>query len=173
MVDFFSGSGRVRKITKPPGFGLIPFVNSLPVLDLRNPDVASQCRQSIEFRAATPAEYLQRWLDANEIFSDDVRLESVIEWADGQVSFGISQPQYHGEPAAAREIDHYFMASGWTPIFDSSGHSIFFNYAWQLLAIDVESRNCYINGGLLLPFDVLLCRPDEALEQYFRLYPDI
>lgn len=37
---------------------------------------------------------------------------------------------------------------------NSAGHGLFFNYAFQILAIDVLPRNCYLNEGNLLPFDV-------------------
>lgn len=171
MVDFSSSRGVVAKITKPPGFGLVPYVRSCPMVNLREPDAAPVMRESVEFAAATPLEYLERWLDANELFQDDVRLVSVIEWADGQVSFGITQPQYHGVPADPREIERFFLEAGWTSIPDTTGHRIFYNHNWQVLAIDAEPRNCYINGGLLLPFDVILCRPDDTLERQLQLYP--
>lgn len=171
MVDFSSREGLVAKITNPPGFGLIPCVLSFSIVNLRDPAGIPKMREAVEFVPATPLEYLERWMDANELFNDDVHLVSVIEWADGQVSFGITQPQYHGQPADPREIEHYFIAAGWTPIPDNSGHRIFYNYNWQVMAIDAEPRNCYINQDLLLPFDVILCRPDEALEKHLGLYP--
>jgi hypothetical protein len=49
---------------------------------------------------------------ANEVFGDDARLASVIEWPDGNLSFGITQPQYHGAPAEQRDIEFYFHAPG-------------------------------------------------------------
>ena len=121
-----------------------------------------------------PLEYLDRWVRANEVFGDDVRLTSVIQWADGNVSFAISQPQYHGEPAEPRDIERHFRAAGWTPIHDPTGqHRLFYNYAYQTLAIDAYPRNCYINiaEDLLLPFDVILCQPGDELEVFLKLYP--
>ena len=49
---------------------------------------------------------------------------------------------------------------------------MFFNYAFQVLAIDALPRNCYLRDGNLLPFDVILCRPDAELEGVLRLYPE-
>ncbi len=106
------------------------------------------------------------------MFEDDVRLTSVVEWSDGRISLSISQPQYHGEPATHREIESFFTAAGWTRIPDDSGHLLFFNYAFNVLAIDALSRNCYIKDGNLLPFDVILCRPDEAIQNFLKLFPD-
>lgn len=164
---------QMAKITIPPAFGLAPRVVSHPLIDLRQDSVSPGFRQVIEFLPATPFEYLERWIAANEVFEDAVKLTSVVEWADGQVSFSISQPQYHGEPAPPRDIDRYFEASGWTRIQDPgrSGHVLYFNHAFQVLAIDALPRNCYLHEGALLPFDVILCKPDETLETFLRLYP--
>ncbi|MFM2142233.1 MAG: hypothetical protein RLZZ476_777 [Verrucomicrobiota bacterium] len=160
--------GRVGKLTLPPKFGLIPKVITHVVPNLRGEDGT---RKAIEFIPATPMEYLERWIAANEVFGDDVKLTAVVQWEDGQVSFAISQPQYHGEPATDREIEQHFIASGWTRIVDPTGqHSLFFNYAFQTLAIDALPRNCYLKDGDLLPFDVILCQPDEELEAFLRLY---
>lgn len=109
---------------------------------------------------------------ANDVFEDDVRLNSVVEWADGRISFAISQPQYHGKRASDREIESYFTQAGWTRILDRTGHLLFFNYAFNVLAIDALPRNCYIKDGQLLPFDVILCRPETELEDFLRLYPE-
>lgn len=109
-------------------------------------------------------------MDANDVFEDDVRLASVIRWACGQVSFSISQPQYHGVPAEHWDIEHFFIEAGWTRVGVPSEHVMFFNYAYGVLAIDALSRNCYLNEGLLLPFDVILCRPSEELEEFLKLY---
>lgn len=164
----------MAKVTIPPSFGLVPRLVSHPRLNLRDDPSVPTLRQSIEFLPATPLEYLKRWMAANAVFEDAVRLTSVIQWGDGQVSFGINQPQYHGEPASPREIDRYFEASGWKRVMDpgKSGHVLYFNYAFQVLAIDALPRNCYLHEGELLPFDVILCHPDEELERFLRLYPE-
>jgi hypothetical protein len=54
---------------------------------------------------------------------------------------------------------------------DPSGHTVFFDYAFGVLAIDAERRNCYLNEGGLQPFDVVLCEPGEALERYLGIFP--
>ncbi|MDZ4401368.1 hypothetical protein [Prosthecobacter sp.] len=158
------------KITVPPKFGLIPAVISVPQVNLRDDPAIPPFRKDIGIVHAAPLEYLERWLAANAVFEDDVRLTSVIEWSDGKISFAISQPQYHGEPATDREIEHFFTEAGWTRIPDDSGHLLFFNYAFNVLAIDALPRNCYIKDGNLLPFDVILCHPDESLQDFLKLY---
>ncbi len=171
LVEFDDEAGRVIKITVPPKFGLIPAVTSVAQVNLRDDPAIPPFRNELGIVHATPLEYLERWLASNEVFEDDVHLTSVIEWSDGQISFAISQPQYHGEPAADRDIESYFTEAGWTRIPDATGHLLFFNYAFNVLAIDALPRNCYISDGQLQPFDVILCHPEEGLEGFLRLYP--
>lgn len=171
MVELDTRAGLVGKTTIPPAFGLVPELLRHPLAVLR-PDVdGPREREVIEFVHATPLEYLSRWLASNQVLGDDVRLVSVIRWAGGMISFGITQPQYHGVPAETREIEAYFHQAGWTRLKDPSGHTVFFNYAFGVMAIDAEKRNCYLNAGGLQPFDVILCEPDESLERYLAIYP--
>jgi hypothetical protein len=172
LVDLSVPEKRYRKATIPPAFGLVPRVVEIPTVNLRgDPDIPAT-RRVIEFVHATPLEYLERWAASNAVFDDDVRLVSVIHWQDGPVSFGISQPQYHGVPAEYRDIERCFSEAGWTRLKDPSGHVIFFNYAFGVMAIDAERRNCYLTDGQLQPFDVILCRPDEAMQAFLAIYPD-
>jgi hypothetical protein len=168
FVDFSPADGRYHKTTVPPVFGRTPAVLSHPVPNLRGEPTI---RQAIEFVPATPLEYLERWALCNEVFEDDVRLASVVKWPDGALSFGITQPQYHGVPAEPRDIERFFLAAGWVRLKDPSGHLAFFNYAFQVLVIDAERRNCYITQGELQPFDVILCRPGPELEEFLCIYP--
>ena len=39
------------------------------------------------------------------------------------------------------------------------------------MAIDAERRNCYLTGGELQPFDVILCRPDEEMAEFLGIWP--
>lgn len=172
LIEFDDEAGRVVKITVPPKFGLLPAVISTPQANLRDEPAIPRFRQEIGFIDASPLEYLERWMAANEVFEDDVRLTSVVEWADSRISFAISQPQYHGDPASDREIEAYFKEAGWTRIHDPTGHLLFFNYAFNVLAIDALPRNCYIKDDQLLPFDVILCRPDDHLARFLKLYPE-
>lgn len=171
-VDFSPEEKRYHKITIPPGFGLVPALLTIPVADLRSRPGSSSSRRAIEFIHGTPVEYLERWRTSNELFGDDVRFVSVIQWPDQTVSFGITQPQYHGAPAEPRDIEAAFLRSGWTRLKDPSGHAIFFNYAFGVMAIDAERRNCYLTDGQLQPFDVILCRPDEEMSAFLRIFPD-
>jgi len=172
MVELDARSGMVGKTTLPPAFGLIPEVVNLPLAEVRPDADRKGFRQAIEFLNATPLEYLVRWIACNEVFGDQVKLAAVIRWTDGLVSFGITQPQYHGTPADPREIEGLFLKAGWSRLADPSGHTVFFNHAFGVLAIDAERRNCFVNDGGLQPFDVILCKPDETMERFLGIYPE-
>lgn len=169
-MEFDDVTGRVGKLTAPPKFGLVPAVVSTPRANLRNDPAIPSSRQQLEFIHATPLEYLARWIAANDLFGDDVRLNALVEWADGRLSFAISQPPYHGEPATHREIERYFTEASWTRIADDNGHIVFFNDGFNILVVDALLRNCYVKDGCFLPFDVILCHPTEELEQFPKLY---
>lgn len=173
VVESNESGDWMAKITIPPAFGLVPRLVSHPNVNLRNDPSVAAFRHTIEFLPATPLEYIERWIAANAVFEDSVKLTSVVQWGDGQISFGIQQPQYHGVPASPTEIDRYFEASGWTHLSDpgGTGHVLYYNYAFQVLAIDALPRNCYTRDGNLLPFDVILCHPDDELEKFLRIYP--
>ena len=169
VVELDAETGLVGKTTIPPAFGVVPLVKVYRI-ESANSDLRSE-REEIGFFGATPLEYLSRWISCNEIFNDDVNLAAVIQWSDGQVSFGITRPQYHGEPAEPRDIERFFDEAGWVLLNDPSSHMVFFNFAFSMLAIDAAKRNCYINDAGLQPFDVILCKPDEDLERFLNIYP--
>lgn len=171
LVDFSDSEHRVVKVTVPKGFGLAPALISKanPLYELHEGEEKE--KKSIEFVHATPLEYLTRWSACNQLFNDDIVLHKVILWGDERVSFVISQPQYHGDLPSHQEIEEYFETAGWQRIPNKRGHAIYFNYAYQVLAMDVEPRNCYISpSGELLPFDVILSTPDKEVEDFLGLY---
>lgn len=169
MVDFNHRLGLIGKITIPPGFGLAPFLHQEETVHA-DPSAPKEYRSSIEFRLATPLEYLDRWSACNEVFGDAVRVASVILWKDGLISICIIQPQYPGERADQRDIRRYFEENGWQHIKDPSGHEIFYHYSYQIMAIDAVGRNCFIDSLGIQPFDVILCSPDEDIEKYLAIY---
>lgn len=172
IVDLDVDSGQVVKVTKPPGFGFIPQIHTHPGIKLYDTAPDPVGRSALEFEKATPLEYLQRWMKANEVFGDDVRLASVISWKGGEVSFCILQSHYDGESASSSEIERYFVESGWTHLKDPNGeHEVFMNYAFNVIAVDAMPRNCKLNEYGLQPFDVILSTPDDALEDFLQIYP--
>lgn len=96
--------GRVGKLTIPTKFSLIPKVLTHGVPNLRG---ELGTRKAIEFVHATPLEYLGRWIAANEVFGDDVKLTAVVQWPSGQsqqngcatvllFSYGLRKGSGHG-----------------------------------------------------------------------------
>ena len=53
--------------------------------------------------------------------------------------------------------------------YTPSGHTVFFNQEFNTLAIDAERRNCYLKDGYLLPSDIILRHPDEALCKFLKI----
>ena len=137
LVDFSTEQHRVVKITVPKGFGLAPALISKPNPLYGLHENEDQHKKSVEFVHATPLEYLTRWSACNQLFSDDIRLHTVIRWENNRVSFVISQPQYHGDIPDAQHIEEYFESSGWHRIPNDKGHTFFFNYAFQVLAVSL------------------------------------
>ena len=138
FVNFEESHSDVVKLTTVPGFGLTPRIRTFEVPNLREPE-SPTIRRQIEFERATPLEYLQRWICSNEVFEDDVRLASVVSWADGNVSFVIRQPHYGGKPAPQKVIDEHFLSCGWEKMAKEQNHTVFFNYAFGVLDDDLEA----------------------------------
>lgn len=138
IFEFVPESGLVHKTTIPGKFGLMPQAVRHPVINPGRAAGPVGFRMTLETRPATPLEYLERWLEANAVFSDAVKLVSAVEWSDARLSFSITQPQYNGEPAAEHDIVTYFERGGWKWIADPThgGHLLFFHYAWGLLAYE-------------------------------------
>jgi hypothetical protein len=153
-------------------FGFTPRLIRRSIMDFRLGREV-ETRPNIEFSAALPLEYLDRWVAVNDIFADDVSLHQVVQWRDGHVSFGLLQPVYDGEAPSQEAINEYFLAEGWTWVADPTReHTLYYNYAFQVMAIDAVPRNCREKDGYLMPFDVILCRPDAELERFLEIYPD-
>jgi len=171
VVELDGLSGRMKKFTIPSGFGLTPKLLHHEVANASLYQEHATTKPSIEFVEATPLEYLTRWHACNELFHDDVQLTTIILWPNGDTSFGITQPQYGGNIPDITCIEEYFTQAGWTRVKNALHHTVFYNYAFQLLALDIEPRNCYISDdGNLLPFDVILSEPDDELSDFLKLY---
>ena len=125
---------------------------------------------SLEYVAANPMDYVERWISANEVFGDDVELEAVLQWKCGAVSMAISQSRYPGVPASPREIATYFAKAGWQRLRASHDHEIFYNFAFDLLAFDALPRNCFIHQGELMPFNVVVTRTTPELRRFLGLW---
>ena len=61
--------------------------------------------------AASPIDYLERWLWHNQLFGDTVEFVSALE-TDAGLRLIICQPAIEGEPATEQEIDEFFTSTG-------------------------------------------------------------
>ena len=169
VVDFAPEIGRVAKITIPPGFGLKPGLVQIGRILPGSENHRITPTVSLEFINANPVEYLERWFAANEVFGDDVELEAILHWKCGALSMAISQPRYLGAPATPREIESYFVKSGWQRLRGPIEHEIYYNFAYDLLAFDALPRNCFLHEGKVMPFDVVVTRSTPELRLFLGL----
>lgn len=155
------------KTTIPEGgFGLIPKVTTYNLVASR--EAITGVKQQIEFMMASPLEYLDRWALCNELFNDTVDVEKVIQWKNEDVSIVVSQPYYMGEIVTPQIIEDEFVALGWEKI-SVEGRAIFYNFAYDAIALDLEPRNCYMGETGLQPFDLIVSHPDEELKRFLAL----
>ena len=165
---FYNSDKRILKVTIPEhGFGLIPRLNThlRQVHDSVEPEIIKQ----IEFYPASVTEYLKRWLLCNELFQDDVELLGVVQWEDSTISLKIDQPYYSGDVVTVEEIQSEFITKGWERSY-KDGRAVFINYAYNVIALDLEPRNCFLGKTGLQPFDVIVAEPNEELEEYLGIY---
>ncbi|MBX3742641.1 MAG: hypothetical protein KF712_16770 [Akkermansiaceae bacterium] len=155
VVELDTVDSRVSKITRPPAFGLYPTLVERQGLPLPSGRLIETQRQ-IELVGSSLSKYLLRWAYSNQVFGDDVRLSSLIRWADGALSVGITQPQYHGRKASESEIMEFFVRKGWRDVTRRAVRAAFYQPDFNLVAVDAEPRNCFINTEGLFPFDVVL-----------------
>ena len=104
----------------------------------------------------TPAGYLQRLILQNQVFGDDIRLESFCETRPGVYQTITSQPAVEGRPAEQEEINAFFTQAGFQlSLFrgrqvwyrmsdgiacsDTHGGNLLMNRENRLIAIDVPA----------------------------------
>ncbi len=104
----------------------------------------------------TPVGYLQRLILQNEVFGDDIRLESFCETRPGVYQTVTSQPAIEGRPAEQEEIRVFFLNAGFRmarlrgkPVWyreedriacsDTHGGNLLMTKEGRLIAIDVPA----------------------------------
>ena len=117
-------------------------------------------------RIATPREYLDRLLLANELFGDDIQLLGVLDAGDG-MRVVTSQPTIRGEPPEPEQIAEFMEALGFATlppvVVRNSGALSFLRERDGIAAFDCHAGNFFVSAGHMLPIDVILVRADEAL----------
>jgi len=104
---------------------------------------------------ATPLEYFERLDLHNQLVPGLNALEGIFVQADGDLAIVTSQPRFDIVPVSEAEIDDWFAAQGFSKIT----HSGYYRAEDNLGVFDAHSKNVIRAGELLVPFDVIPCRP--------------
>jgi hypothetical protein len=140
---------RYFKVTRQGMFGLSPGMEIALVS-------SGQDARRFQLWEATPMEYLERLDLHNQLVPGLNALEGILVQADGDMAIVTSQPRFDIVPVTGAEIDAWFMAQGFTKIADAA----YYREADNLGVFDAHDKNVVRAGELLVPFDVIPCRPE-------------
>jgi hypothetical protein len=146
--DIFQDGERVFKVTRNGIFGLSPGIELALVS-------SGEDARRFQLWEATPLEYLERLDLHNQLVPGLNVLEGVFVQADGDMAVVTSQPRFDIVPVSEAEIDVWFAAQG----FKKITHSGYYREEDNLGVFDAHSKNVVRAGELLVPFDVIPCRP--------------
>lgn len=103
--------------------------------------------------AASPIDYLERWMWHNQLFGDTAEFVGALETEQG-LRLIIRQPAIEGVPATEEEIDTFFTSTGWLR-FTIGANIAYFDPAQQIVISDTHRGNIIATeDGLLLPIDL-------------------
>lgn len=103
--------------------------------------------------AASPIDYLERWMWHNRLFGDNVEFLGALD-TDAGLRLIIRQPAIEGQPASEEEIETFFTSSGWQR-FTIGSDIAFFDPARSVIISDTHRGNIIaMEDGLLLPIDL-------------------
>ena len=143
-----TATDRFFKVTRNGMFGLSPGMDIALVssyVDARR----------FQLWEATPLEYLERLDLHNQLVPGLNVLEGVWVQPDGDMAIVTSQPRFDIVPVTEAEIDAWFAAQG----FQKITHSAYYREEDNLGVFDAHNKNVIRAGDLLVPFDVIPCRP--------------
>lgn len=138
---------RYVKVTRDGMFGLSPGID----LTLVSSDMEAR---RFHLWEASPIEYLERLLLQNELVPGLNQLEGVIAQGD-DVAIVSSQPRFDLVPVTLAEIDAWFQTLGFEKITACGYYRVEDN----LGVFDAHAKNLVRFEGMLIPFDVIPCRP--------------
>ena len=138
-VDLTVVDGRIRKYTsrgRPAGFTFLLNEDHIPVRLIH----------------ALPSEYLERQALQNEIFGDEIGLESVTQ----RGRFCISQPYRSGELPEVNQVHAFLEAKGFEPR-QTQGDELYFLHPDGIMIGDTKPQNwCALSADELIPIDILI-----------------
>lgn len=141
---------RYLKVTRHGVFGLSPGIELALVS-------SSQDARRFHLWEASPLEYLERLHLQNQLVPGMNALEGVIveAGAPGDIAIVTSQPRFDLVPVTTAEIDAWFAAQGFAKITDAA----YYRAEDNLGIFDAHDKNLVRAGDVLVPFDVIPCRP--------------
>ena len=146
--DIYQVGERVFKVTRNGIFGLSPGIELALVS-------SGEDARRFQLWEATPLEYLERLDLHNQLVPGLNVFEGLFVQADGDMAIVTSQPRFDIVPVSETEIDAWFAAQG----FKKITHSGYYREEDNLGVFDAHSKNVVRAGNLLVPFDVIPCRP--------------
>lgn len=138
------------KVTRHGVFGLSPGIELALVS-------SAQDARRFHLWEASPLEYLERLHLLNQLVPGLNALEGVIidAGAPGDLAIVTSQPRFDLVPVTAAEIDAWFATLGFEKITDAA----YYRAADNLGIFDAHDKNLVRAGEVLVPFDIIPCRP--------------
>ena len=148
--------GRLWKVTTSGYFGLTPGLE----LDLVPAGVDGRRFHLWESGVYW---YLERLVLQNELFGPINRLEGLLKEGD-QLVVVTSQPLYELHRISQHEIDEWFITQGFARIIDAG----YYRLADNIAVFDAHEKNVTRSEGLIIPFDVIPCRPDGGFLEFIE-----
>ncbi len=148
---------RYFKVTRHGIFGLSPGIELALV---------SSSKDAREFHLweATPLEYLERLYLHNLLVPGLNSFQGVIVQADGDMAIVTSQPRFDIVAVTEKEIDEWFATQGFKRVTKSG----YYRLEDNLGVFDAHEKNVVRAGELLIPFDVIPCRPEGGFLKFIE-----
>lgn len=103
--------------------------------------------------AASPIDYLERWLLHNELFGDSVTFLGALDTPNG-LRLLIQQPAIEGTVASPHQISDFFEDSGWLS-FQIEGNRAYYAPSRSIVVSDTHRGNIIVMpDGQLAPIDL-------------------
>lgn len=148
--DWVQADDRIIKVTRHGVFGLSPGIELALVS-------SSQDARRFHLWEASPLEYLERLHLQNQLVPGLNELEGIVVGAGGPGDLAIVtlQPRFDLVPVTTAEIDAWFGGLGFAKVTDAA----YYRADDNLGIFDAHDKNLVRAGEVLVPFDVIPCRP--------------
>lgn len=111
-----------------------------------------------------PLEYLERLSLQNDLVPGLNHLEGMMELPDGGIAIVTSQPRFDLVRVTTAEIDVWFASLGFQKVTDAA----YYRSEDNLGIFDAHDKNLVRAGEVLVPFDVIPCRPGGGFLKFIE-----